>query len=248
MRYEQAKKYWEQQSELMKKIRAGGMAEYVKTIPNLAQGFTLADRWLRCIDEGTAGGVHMAGSGILLGVEAAAGAARAAGATTITSHEECGAAKLYAKEKGLDEEKSDTYGQEFARDLAKKLGVNYCHLPLSEMARPAGLHVARVAYYDGTGKFDPARVPELPAGFVISRRYLKPDYARRECEIAISIALGHHGFGELFTEDTPFILVVVGDPKEKMFSLGSLRTEVEEIARAHGGRVAVDAFVSPVQK
>ena len=124
--------------------------------------------------------------------------------------------------------------------------MNYCHLPLSEMARPAGLHVARVAYYDGTGNFDPSRLPDaLPPGFVISRRYLKPDYARRECEIAVSIALGHHGFGELFTKDTPFILVVVGDPEEKAFLLGSLRTEVEEIARAYGGRVAVDAFVSP---
>ncbi|MDD5110480.1 MAG: hypothetical protein PHI63_04690 [Patescibacteria group bacterium] len=212
----------------------------------MAKAFQPADRWLRCIDEGTPGGVHMAGSGILLGVGAAAEAARAAGATTITSHEECGAAKLYATEKGLDPEKSDTYGQEFARDLAKELGVNYCHLPLSEMARPAGLHVARVAYYDGTGSFDPSRLPDtLPAGFVISRRYLKPDYARRECEIAITIALGHHGFGELFTKDSPFILVVVGDAKDSAFSLQSLRTEIEPLVHPYHGRVVIDGFLTP---
>lgn len=233
---------WEKSSALVKKLVRLGAEKFFRDISDIKQAFQPADKWLRCIDEGTPGGVHMAGSGILLGVEAAAEAARAAGATTITSHEECGAAKLYATEKGLDPEKSDTLGQEFARDLAKKLGVNYCHLPLTEMARPAGLHVARVAYYDGTGNFDPSRVPELPAGFVISRRYLKPDYARRECEIAISIALGHHGFGELFTKDTPFILVVVGDSKEPVSSFRSLRGEIESLIHPYHGRVIIDGF------
>ncbi len=240
-----AKQHWDQQSGVIKNVLQLGMGEYVKGIADLASAFQPADKWLRCIDEGTPGGVHMAGSGILLGVEAAAEAARAAGATTITSHEECGAAKLFVAEKGLDPEKSDSYGQEFARELAKKIGVNYYHLPLSEIARPAGLHVARVAYYDGTGSFDPTRVAGLPAGFVISRRYLAPEDAQRECAIAVGIALGNHGFGTLFTPAAPFLIMVIGDPSSRERSLQRLRDEVGTLASRHGGRVAVDGFTAP---
>ena len=72
---------WEKSSALVKELVQLGAEKFFRDISNIKQAFQPDDQWLRCIDEGTPGGVHMAGSGILLGVEAAAEAARAAGAT-----------------------------------------------------------------------------------------------------------------------------------------------------------------------
>lgn len=237
--------WYRQRQALVDAIRAQGMARYVAGIPDLARWFLPADRWLRCIDEGTPGGVHLAGSGILLGVEEAANIARAAGVTAVTSHEECGAAKLWATQQGKEVRCSDDHGKQFAAEVAKRLGVSYCHLPIAEMSRPAGLHVARVIYYDGTGKFDPSHVPQLPPGFVISRRYVTAKYASQECAIALSIALGDHGLGTLFTPHDPLLLVAIGHPSDAPLSQQHLRSEVTSVAESHGGRVIVDGFTAP---
>jgi hypothetical protein len=220
------------------------MAEYVKSIPDFEKAFQLRDRWLRCIDEGCPGGVHLAGSGILLGEEAVK-IARAAGVTAVTSHEECGAALLAAKRAGVAD--AETYAKDFSSRLAKRLGLFYDHLPISGMARPVGLHVARAVYYDGTGHFDPSRCGALPPGFVISRRYLTPVAARRECEIAVNIALGPHGFGERFSPTHPLLLVGIADPAAPWLPVGALRSELAAIARDFSGRVTVDSWVGGSQ-
>lgn len=236
---------WNTRNEVMQKIHAVGMAAYLMTVSGFKAAFQLSDRFLRCIDEGCPGGVHLAGSGILLGVEEAAKIGQAAGVTAVTSHEECGAATLAAQQAGVDPAQSDEYGQRFAAELAQRLGVSYCHLPLLEMARPAGRHIARVVYYDGTGRFDPARAGGLPAGFVISRRYLTADYARRECEIAVRMALGDHGFGTFITPQEPLLIILLGHPTDAALSLEQMRAEVAPVAQLHGGRVRVDGTVAP---
>lgn len=242
------REHWDTQSDVIKKIFQHGMAEYVKGIADWWSAFQLTDRFLRCIDEGCPGGVHLAGSGILLGVEEAAKIGQTAGVTAVTSHQECGAATLAARQAGQDPAQSDEYGQQFAAELARRLGVSYCHLPISEMARPAGRHIARVVYYDGTGRVDPARAVGLPAGFVISRRYLTTDYARRECEIAVRLALGDHGFGILITPQEPLLIILLGHPTDAAFSLEPLRAEVAHVAQRHSGRVRVDGTVAPFAK
>lgn len=241
---EDIKQHWGKQSSVVSQLRKLGAEKFFHGIPDIEQAFHPGDRWLCCIDEGCSGGVNLAGSGILLGVEGAAAIAKAAGVTAVTSHEECGAAKLWAQQAGKDTSASDDYGKQFAAALAKQLDISYCHLPLSEMARPAGLHVARVIYYDGTGKFDPARVPEVPPGFVISRRFLTKDYAMKECEIAVSIALGDHGFGKLFTPDEPLLIIVIGHPTDTALTLEKLKPEVQPLAIAQGARLAVDGLVA----
>lgn len=242
--HHQAQELWDRQSPVVRALRQQGAEKFFQSIPDIEQAFHPGDRWLCCIDEGCSGGVNLAGSGILLGIEGAAAIAKAAGVTAVTSHEECGAAKLWAAQAGKDARSSDDYGKQFAAALAKQLDISYCHLPLSEMARPAGLHVARVVYYDGTGKFDPSRVPEVPPGFVISRRFLATDYAIEECGIAVSIALGTHGFGKLFTPDEPLLIIVIGHPTDAALALGKLRAEVQPLATAHGARLAVDGLVA----
>lgn len=246
MHHQPSQEYWDRQSPLITKIFEHGAEKFFQSVPDIEQAFHPGDRWLRCIDEGCPGGVHLAGSGVLLGEDMAAKIAQAAGVTAVTSHEECGAAKLAAQQAGVDVAQSDAHGKEFAARLAKRLGVSYTHLPLSEMARPAHLHVARVVYYDGTGKFDPARVPELPPGFVISRRFLTKTYAVKECEIAVSIALGDHGFGKLFTPDEPLLIIVIGHPTDAALGLEQLGTEVTPLAAAHGQRVVVDGLTATV--
>ena len=239
------KEAFAKQDTKMKAIYEKGMEEYVKGLADLGNAFKPADRTVRCIDEGTPGGVHLAGSGILLGVDKAAEALKLAGADAITSHAECGAAGIYARSNNLDPARADEYGREFARSLADKTGLPYKgHIEIGEMARPSGFHTARVAYYDGTGKFDCSQAAGLPAGFVVSRRFIGAPYALEEVKVCVSIATGDHGFGGLITSNAPFLIIVIGDPARGEFGLESLKREVEALIAANGGKVEVDGFTA----
>jgi hypothetical protein len=241
--HEAVKKAFEEQNALMQTIYANGMQKYSEGISDLNKAFSSEDKAVRCIDEGTPGGVHLAGSGILLGIDKAAEALIKAGCAGISSHAECGAAGIYARENNLDASKSDEYGKEFAIKLAEKMGVPYKgHIEIGAMKRPSGFHTARVCYYDGTGKFDPALCGKLPAGFVISRRYIDSAYALEEVKVAVGIATGGHGYGDLITPETPFLLIAVGDKTNPEFSLENLQKELSAIAESSAGKVKVDGF------
>lgn len=243
-RYQEIQEHWDKQSGIFQEIYESGVEEYIQRIKNIEESFKLGDRSLRCIDEGMPGGIHLAGSGILLGQEKAREILLKAQIDGIYSHAGCGAASLYAREQGLDLARADEYGEERAKELANIVGVPYKgHISKEELKRPPDFHIARALYYDGTGKFDPSRVRELPPGFVISRRYLDdPTYAKREVEIGTSIALGEHGFGGLITPKSPFVLIAIGDPNDPHFSTDTLKTELAKIAQERIGRVIVDGF------
>lgn len=188
---------WERQQPLFDKIRTAGFEAYVKSLPDAERLFALRDHNLRCIDEGTPGGLHAAGSGILMEKEAAAQFAKAAEVDGVWSHEGCGAAALFTKEHGQDPKFSDQIAQSWAKELARRLNVPYRgHVAKSELRRPSEFHNARVVYYDKTGRFDPSASPDVPNGFVVTRRYNRPENAARDLDVAIFIALGDHGFGE----------------------------------------------------
>jgi len=238
---EEINKLWAAQSETFLQLSTTGTEKYAQSIANLKDAFTLNDKSMRCIDEGTPGGLHCAGSGILLGEATVLDEFKKAEVDGIYSHEECGAAGLYAKANNLDPSKADEYGIEFAKYIAEKLGVPYKgHITIDKMARPSGLHTARVAYYDGTGRFDPSKVPALPKGFVIDRKHHSKEYALKEVGVSISIALGSHGFGEKFTQAEPFALIAVGNE-----NLEELKKELEGLDTANGGRVKIDGFTAP---
>src|SRR3989344_7706927 len=176
-------------------------------IADLAEAFRLKDRVLRCIDERTGGGLHLGGSGVLL--SNAIEVVRSMNVEAITSHAGCGAAKMAAAEAGIPVERVEHYAEQWSRTLARQLGVPYQgHLPVTPE-----FHIARVAYYDGTGQFDWSHIPGgLPAGFTISRKYLDPEYAKREIDIAASIAMGDHGYGDLISQSpySQFVFVAIG--------------------------------------
>lgn len=129
--------------------------------------------------------------------------------------------------------------------MAVDLGVPYAG-HITDLARPLDMHDARVAYYDGTGHFDPSLAVNLPKGFVVSRRYLSAAYAAKEIEIAVSIALGRHGFGQHFTPEQPFHIIVVGDPHVENYSTEALKHELSIFADKHAGHMVLDGFTAPV--
>lgn len=234
---------WNAQEERIAPVKeAGGMSAYLEHLQqDNIDMLSLDDRTVRCIDEGASGhGLHLAGSGILLGEERAYEIMKAANVDMVTSHEGCGAAALYAKEHGLDAAKADEYGQEFSKKLAERLGVPYKHIAAEEMDRPKEFHHARYAIYDGTGTFNHRAIPGFPAAFVVNRRINEGGLA--EAEVSASIALGDHGFGQRFTAESPFTFIVIGDPESEEFSADSLVAELEPIAVEQGGVIHIEHY------
>lgn len=245
--------YWDKQSPLFEKItQSGGIDNYTKTIEYFERAFTLKNRTVCCVDERvTDGTIHYAGCGIL-DREHAAEQLRKAHPDGVRTHKGCGAAKK-AYEKLSPEEKNrlereyrvgdaEGYAKWWGLQLARELGVEY--KGHSEVTPE--FHNARAVYYDGTGAFTPSALPDLPSGFVISRRYLKNDYAKEELQLVLSIAFGDHGFGrERFLTNSPLQIILVGGSEESGVSLEELRAEAEEIAKENGQAVVIDGFIAP---
>ncbi len=237
---------WNDQEPILGSIREKGFSVYGESLADLKQAFTIEDRDLRCIDEGTPGGIHSAGSTILMKKEEAIMALRAAKVSGIYSHAGCGAAGLYAKEHGLPLENADDYSREHARKIAGEMGIPYRgHIGAEEMHRPPEAHIARICYYDGSGSFDYAKSSGLPSGFVISRAYMGRETSLKETAIAISIALGYHGFRERFTKEKPFILVAIGNKENGGTSADELKRELEPLIGEYDGRVVIDIIEAP---
>ena len=191
--------------------------------------FNLTDRDLRCIDEGTPGGLHLAGEGILYTKAKEDLKGEVEG---VYSHEGCGGAALFAQRGNIKIENPDELCDRWSKELAESLGVVYKgRIPAEEMSRPKEFHVARAIYYDGTGRLDNSKVLGLPSGFVISRKLISdPNYAKEEVGLAIEIALGGHSFGEFFRPHSPLYLVAVTSDDLDSISVEELRRELKERA------------------
>jgi hypothetical protein len=225
--------HWQKDADKVAHIIHDGMVVYVARLEGLDLAFSENPKTLRCIDERVNGNVALAGSGILMGVEATVAALRQAGIEAVTSHIGCGAVALYCQDQGIAGEDIDQTAQDFARQVANKLGVPYTdHQPVDPQ-----FHIARVIYYTSAPTFNPQLVEGLPTGFVISRSYhLDATAALKEVAIAIGIATGDHGFGNLFTSDQPLLLIALDDARTSTFSLAQLRRELEGLVAQHPQR------------
>lgn len=221
---------WRKQSATIETILEEGMQGYADSIEGIDAAFETDDHTLCCIDEGTPfGDRRSAGSGILMEGEDRAkfiSELKRAGVKEVTSHAGCGAAALYREKMGLTDKSVDEVAQEGARKIAKELGIPYKG-HLTELARPKEFHNARVVYFDGTGSFNPSAAEGLPAGFVVSRKFMTPEQARTEAGIAMSIAFGDHGFGKKFSEDEPLVVVTIGGEE---LTVEQLAQELEGLA------------------
>ena len=209
----QLEQEWKKQSAVMDLILRDGFQSYAVSLTDAETAFETEDHTLCCIDEGTPfGDMRSAGSGILMegqDRETFIEELKRAGVREVTSHAGCGAAVLYREKMGITNKSVDEVAQEGARRIAEELGVPY-RGHITELTRPKEFHNARVIYFDGTGSFNPAPVEGLPAGFVVSRKFMTPEQARAEVGIALSIAFGDHGFGKKFSVSEPLVVVTVG--------------------------------------
>jgi hypothetical protein len=227
-------------------VQAAGIAAYVGSLSNLADAFRSGDRAIRCIDGRTPGGVRLAGSGILLGLDKARAFAESARADRVTYHQDCGAARLWAAQNHVTAAGPTEWARRFAEKLAEALGVPCEEAPL---AGPVGFHDEVAIYYDGTGLADPARVSGLPRGFVIARSPFgdDPTEALAEVRLAIDIAQGDHGFADLFTPATPLRLIPIGSPLDERFSLERLTSELSSSQLPAANRLLIDGFTAPLR-
>jgi len=251
-------------------IESGSEIFFKREFPDLKHAFLSDLEAVVCMDEGTA---HkdfagepkfcMAGSGILY--QAGSEAERlekvaklfiSLGLTDVTSHGGCGAAGLaYRRDfpnvdpKTVTSQMIEEYAVSWSQKLTEKIKelnspAEYSHVPLEEMERPAEFHNARVVYFDGVGGFNPNKEIDLPMGFVIERKFLPPEYTAEELKVAVSIAFGHHGFGDFFTAEDPFLVVVFAPDSGE---LEKLKIEAQEILKDNenfkNGKIKVDGMV-----
>jgi hypothetical protein len=237
-------KEYNKEESLFDEIYSKGFASYTRELPRLLEAFAPPKKCICCMDEGTPEGMHAAGSGILLNEEQLQKYFQETKPEIITSHDGCGAAKIYAKANGLNEEEADKIGREWAEKQAAKFGLKHEHILGTEMSRPTEGHFARVCYYDTTGVLNWNHDAGLPAGFVVSRKFMDPEYALKEVSVASNIAFGHHGLSEeLLSEEKPFLFVAVAATEAE---LEQAMKELKTLAHTHGKKIRVEGFVVPV--
>ena len=162
----------------------------------------------------------------------------------VKSHDHCGAAKIkfdlmQAAGEKLPEgvNTSDELGIYYSQELARRLGAEYEHTKMLNT-----MHNERAIYLDGTGKFNPSALPELPAGFMCSGPDLGFNPKDQEVELVTlaKIPLGDHGFGERFDKDNPFYIVVSANNQKQ---LDELKEIAERAASQFNGKIKVDGFI-----
>ncbi|NQV89949.1 hypothetical protein HQ487_00905 [Candidatus Uhrbacteria bacterium] len=227
---------WEEQERVIRSVLDQGIEAYTASLEGLSKAFETEDHTLCCIDEGAPfGDMRSAGSGILLEGEERTvfiQKLKDAGVKEVTSHEACGAAGLYREQKGITDKSVKEVAVEGAQRMAQDLGVPYKG-HIEKLTRPMDFHNARVIYIDGTGSFNPSALEGLPQGFVISRRFMTPTQASAEAGIAMSIALGDHGFGKKFTHKEPLLIVVIGESNGGECSVEKIQSEMEQLLVFH---------------
>ena len=164
----------------------------------------------------------------------------------VKSHDGCGAAAIkFAQINPADlpvgVTTSDQLGQYYCKKLAEKLGADYAHTSAREMS--GSVHKERTIYFDGEGKFNPAALPELPAGFMSSGSAvgMSDEYMQTELETLAKIALGEHGFGKRFTQENPLYIVVSAKDQQQLKALTQI---AENAAKQFQGRLKVDGFIA----
>lgn len=240
---------FERQEPIMEQIFRNGFEAYARTLKNLSEPFDLkkhragdnSERCICCMDEGTPFGIHAAGSGILLSEKEFDEYVKKVKPDAISSHDGCGAGKIYAQSNDLPIEESDEITKEWTKKMAQKYNLPHLHFAAGQMKRPE-FHDARVCYYDNSGKFNYYGVEGLPKGFVISRYFLGEKNSLKEAAVAVDIIFGEHGLGNLLSEDKPFIIAAIGKNEKE---LEIFEAELLKLKHPYGAKIKIDGFIAP---
>lgn len=270
--HEELKKNWQDQCRIIEPILKNGFDSYLNSEASTKSAFDksfVKGNSICCIDERVKEeGLHSAGSGIAyilgyldqanqktikqiiaLAVERAVADFKNFNPSKIFTHEGCGAENLvhgklrevYGNDKMDSLTEPSQLGIYWANEMANALNIEYAgRLPVE----PEAFHIARVIYYDATGLFTHRLVKEkkIPEGFVLSRRHMNKDQCIAETNVAIGIATGDHGFGELINAsgDNQLLLVGIGNPDIAELSEEKINAELEGIASNYHGKVIVN--------
>jgi hypothetical protein len=242
-------------NEFIKRLKAGeDLAVVIESLPEFKEAFKQDLDVIDCSDGRVLLGkkIGLAGSGILLSDEELEKfiTANQGKIKIITSHEDCGAAKIKFKQlqaagklpEGITT--ADELGTYSAQKLADRLGAEHYFLPIDKMAKE--VHNERAIVVDGTGHFNSTNLKGFPPHFVCSGFGfgLSSEYMQGEITTLAGIALGGHGLGERFQEDTPFYVMVAARDSEQL----RLITEVATAAtKDFGVKVVVKGFLAPTQ-
>lgn len=249
---------WEKRNEQIKKILKNGIAEYIKFLKiNLEEGVEKegVKRKLVCIDERIAGNgeITLAGAGILFSKEDLIKFIEDNKIKIIATHDNCGAAQK--KYSDLTQKEADQKAKKYAQEIAKELNIKHEHISINNI-EPKNFHNARTIYFNNVDKFNPAKIKNLPKGFVIEKFINIKNNAEKELKIAIEIALSYHGFGEKFTKENPLIIVCCLNkndfPKKVMEENDKLLDEMQKNSqrgiKSIKEKIRIDYFVVPAKK
>lgn len=232
-------------SEAVAAIVRAGMGKYALSLPGIGGITHLDDRIWRCMDSRTPGGLRFPPfirkqdreKSLRFAIEFC----REARVSAVGYHLDCGAVEAYLQANSIrptPKKPPIEYAREFAKVVADELQVPCIEIPLRG---EVGCHRERAVYYTSMD-LDPSKEKRLPEGFVINRGYTDAEHALIALRVALQIAFGPHGFGDLFSPSQPFLVIVVAKTQKEA---DSLVEEVRASVARYGDRVKVDALVLP---
>src|ERR1043165_10037289 len=125
-----SREYWQLEADIFNRIYETGLTKYVtEMVPNIDRAFESKNSSVCCMDEGIKEGkLRITGSGILepVEIEDIAKILLEAGIDLVTSHEECGGARLaYLKENknAANEDIDQATIDQFAIDWSKRVAA-----------------------------------------------------------------------------------------------------------------------------
>jgi hypothetical protein len=264
----EVQKQWEesQNNFVIAELRRGkGLAEVIKSLEGFKEAFLYNLDTIVCSDERVPAGlgrkIGLAGQLILASAEELEKFIKTyqdGGLIKyVTSHDDCGAAKIkfsqLVEQGNLPEgiATADELGIAHSKELATQLKAEYRHiyfptpdnLSLENERMTDEVHNARAICFDGTGKFNPAIIKEMPNRYVCSAPGfgLSDEYAESELSVLTGIALGDHGFGGRFNSETPFYIIVSAKDEAQLIRL---REIAKRVCDQFQGRVVEDGFVA----
>jgi len=231
-----------EEREAVSAIVRNGIGKYALSLPGIDEITQLDDRIWRCMDSRTSGGLRFPpfirkqdrAKSIRFAVEFG----RKAKVSAVGHHLDCGAVGAYLEANSIKptpQKPPFEYGREFAQDVADEVQVPCIEIPLQG---EVGCHRERAVYYTSID-LDPSKEKRLPTGFVINREYTDAEHALIALRVALQIAFGPHGFGELFSGNQPFLVIVVAATQKEVDSLAQ---EVSASVARYGDRVKVDGL------
>jgi hypothetical protein len=252
------REYFDRQNPVLNEIYGMGAGKYFSGLPGIHDTFTRCNFVVSCMDGGTPhGDIRLPGSGVLENYKVALGqltriaeTARKEGKKlTLTSHSHCGAGKIKAAEIGKDPSEGDAVARKIITEWARTLGAAHYHIFESGMERHPDIHDERVLYVDAIRNFSPRELKGAPKGFALSCPQIPTiEGVKRYTDLALKIAMGPHGIGELTSPNQPFVVIPMAARKKILESMvGTLGPIVREHNRTAGQEnIIIDGFVADV--